>query len=157
MQRHEWVLRNYTQQRLPLTSGEIDLLIAQVAKATKERRSCAVGLVVAGEQRMRTLNRTHRRKDAVTDVLSFPLDDEGGTGVRELGDIILAPAYIDRQVRRYGGTRKQRYAILLIHGLLHLFGYDHEDDREFAQMLALEEAVYAQVALKLRLPSQRIV
>jgi probable rRNA maturation factor len=86
----------------------------------------AVELV--GPARMRELNREHRGLDAPTDVLSFPVDEAGpSAGPRELGDVVICPEH----------TRDQTEAV--VHGVLHLCGYDHETDG--GEMLALQRRV----------------
>ena len=78
-----------------------------------------------GEERIRALNREHRGRDAPTDVLSFPVDEDGPPhGPRELGDVVICPEH----------TEDMREAI--VHGALHLAGMDHETDD--GEMLALQ-------------------
>jgi probable rRNA maturation factor len=79
-------------------------------------------------ERIRELNRVHRGRDRPTDVLSFPVDEGGpAAGPRELGDVVICPAH----------TRDLGEAV--VHGVLHLCGYDHETDE--GEMLALQDAV----------------
>jgi probable rRNA maturation factor len=81
-----------------------------------------------GHERIRALNREHRRRDAPTDVLSFPVDEAGETaGPRELGDVIICPQEAE----------DLREAV--VHGALHLAGMDHEADH--GEMLALQREV----------------
>jgi probable rRNA maturation factor len=88
----------------------------------------ALELVDAG--RIRALNAEHRGVDAPTDVLSFPVDEDGAPhGPRELGDVVICPAH----------TRDLREAVL--HGVLHLVGMDHERDE--GEMLALQAELLA--------------
>jgi probable rRNA maturation factor len=78
--------------------------------------------------RIRRLNREHRGVDAVTDVLSFPVDETAPTGgPRELGDVVICPEH----------TRDLSEAV--VHGVLHLCGYDHETDD--GEMLALQDEI----------------
>jgi probable rRNA maturation factor len=86
----------------------------------------AVELV--GEERMRELNREHRSRDRATDVLSFPVDETGpAAGPRELGDVVICPEHTCD------------LAEAVVHGVLHLCGYDHETDG--GEMLALQERI----------------
>ena len=86
----------------------------------------AVGFV--GEDAIRRLNLAHRGKDEPTDVLSFPLDGTGPVaGPRELGDVVICPEHTEDMVEA------------VVHGVLHLCGYDHETDS--GEMLALQERV----------------
>jgi probable rRNA maturation factor len=71
-----------------------------------------------------------------TDVLSFPLDDDGDDGVRLLGDVVIAPAVAARNNPADPGAELR---LLLVHGILHLLGYDHEDDADRAAMWAKQE------------------
>ena len=68
-----------------------------------------------------------------TDVLSFPLDDVDEDGTRLLGDVVIAPAVAARNNPADPGAELR---LLLVHGILHLLGYDHEDDAEKAEMWA---------------------
>ena len=89
-----------------------------------------VSVLFCGDRRMRTLNRTYRRKDRSTDVLAFP------AGGELLGDIVVSVPYASRQARRRGEPASREIDRLLVHGLLHLSGYDHETDN--GEMDALE-------------------
>jgi len=82
-----------------------------------------VSLAFVGDARIRALNRAHRRKDASTDVLSFPSGEP-----RFLGDIVIAAGVARRQARRAGHAFGVEARVLALHGLLHLLGYDHEGD-----------------------------
>lgn len=90
-------------------------------------------------------NRAYRHKDGPTDVLSFPTEDEAppramrkwpgrtvraasASTARYLGDIAIAPAVARLNARRFGRTLSQEMRILILHGMLHLMGYDHETD-----------------------------
>ena len=88
----------------------------------------AVALVDA--KRIRDLNLEHRGRDEPTDVLSFPVDEDGpALGPRELGDVVICPDY----------TEDLSEAV--VHGVLHLCGYDHESDE--GQMFALQDEIIA--------------
>jgi probable rRNA maturation factor len=81
-----------------------------------------------GEERIRALNREHRGRDQPTDVLSFPVDEiEPAGGPRELGDVVVCPEHTTD------------LAEAVIHGVLHLCGYDHEADN--GEMLALQDDI----------------
>ena len=87
-----------------------------------------LAIELVGEERIRELNREHRGKDKPTDVLSFPIDeDEPVAGPRELGDVVICPEHTQDLVEA------------VVHGVLHLCGYDHETDD--GEMLALQDRV----------------
>ena len=71
-----------------------------------------------------------------TDVLSFPLDEEEEHGVRILGDVVIAPSVA---ARNHPDDPEAELRLLLVHGILHLLGYDHEEDAEKAAMWARQE------------------
>ena len=91
-----------------------------------------VALELIDAERMRELNREHRGRDRPTDVLSFPVDEDGEVpGPRELGDILICPEHCADVTEA------------AVHGALHLCGYDHETDR--GEMLALQASVLAKL------------
>jgi probable rRNA maturation factor len=80
-------------------------------------------VAIVPDARVRALNREYRRKDAPTDVLSFPSGDDG-----YLGDVVIAGGVARRQAREAGHSLQTELRVLALHGLLHLLGYDHERD-----------------------------
>jgi len=91
-----------------------------------------LAIELVGEARIRELNRDHRGKDRPTDVLSFPIDGDGAVaGPRELGDVVICPEHSEDVVEA------------VVHGVLHLCGYDHESDD--GEMLALQDRVMAEL------------
>ena len=96
--------------------------IAASARATPEE----VSVLLCGDRRMQTLNRRYRRKDTSTDVLAFP--SPGGPTNGFLGDIAISVPYAARQARRAKEPLPRELDRLLLHGFLHLIGYDHETD-----------------------------
>ena len=97
-----------------------------LAAAGVEDGHLAIALV--GEDEIRRLNSDHRGIDRPTDVLSFPVDEAGPVaGPRELGDVVICPEQADALIEA------------VVHGVLHLCGYDHETDR--GEMLALQAEV----------------
>ena len=93
--------------------------------------SSSVNLRIVGEREGRALNRTFRKKDYATNVLSFAYDNRGG-------DIVLCHPVIAREARAQGKTLAAHYAHLVLHGVLHLRGYGHEKKRDAARMEARE-------------------
>jgi probable rRNA maturation factor len=89
-----------------------------------------VAIALVGEDEIRALNREHRGLDAPTDVLSFPVDGAGpAAGPRELGDVVVCPEHTEDLLEA------------VVHGVLHLCGYDHEADD--GEMLELQDRVMA--------------
>ncbi|MGH9387846.1 MAG: rRNA maturation RNase YbeY, partial [Vicinamibacterales bacterium] len=101
--------------------------LSQVAPA-KARGS--VGIAIVTDRRMQRLNLQFRKKNAVTDVLSFPNSAESGLPpVWFWGDIAIAAGVAARQARAEGHSLAVELRVLALHGLLHLLGYDHEVDK----------------------------
>ena len=104
---------------------------------------CEVGVVLLDEHEMRELNREHRGRDEATDVLAFPIDeDDDLDGVtRMLGDVVVCVPVMERQAAEQGVTPGEELVDLLVHGVLHLLGHDHETDS--GEMLARQDAIVA--------------
>ena len=110
-----------------------------------------VAVRFVGAAEIRELNRSWRRLDRVTDVLSFPAGEGRGGEYAGflLGDIVASPAAIATQARRYRTSAERETAFVLVHGVLHLLGYDHDTPahrrvmrrREGEIMLRIEELV----------------
>jgi rRNA maturation RNase YbeY len=101
-----------------------------------------LSLVLVADGRMRSLNRRYRRRDASTDVLAFPLRESGRSVSALLGDVVISVPQAIRQARTAGRTVEEELATLLIHGVLHLVGYDHErSEREARRMQRKERQI----------------
>lgn len=88
-----------------------------------------VAVALVGDRAVRRLNRLYRGKDAVTDVLSFPSGDLAPDAATvHLGDIVIARGVAARQAREVGHPLTAEIRVLVLHGLLHLLGFDHETD-----------------------------
>ena len=98
----------------------------------------ALSVAVVRDLEIRALNRTWRRKDKATDVLSFPAGISPGPGPRLLGDIAISLPTAVRMARELGTSVDAEVRLYLAHGLLHLLGYDHHGDSE-AQLMAEHE------------------
>jgi probable rRNA maturation factor len=113
--------------------------------------NCELSLVLTGDSPIRELNRAFRGKDRSTDVLSFPqLDDCAAvrpeyaaahheTEPAALGDVVISVDTALRQAERFGVSPESRLRTLLIHGVLHLLGYDHEKSRTDARRMFAQE------------------
>ncbi len=107
-----------------------------------------LGIMLADNQTMQAYNKKYRDKDAPTDILSFPFYPNIKAGqliiaqneeVKNLGDIIIAPEFVQNDLLRWNQTLKERMHILLIHGICHLLGYDHIKDEDFKIMQEKEK------------------
>jgi probable rRNA maturation factor len=96
-----------------------------------------VDILIAGNRRLQQLNRRFRRQDMPTDILSFPREDGG--------DIAISAAIARQNARRYLHSANEELKILVLHGMLHLAGYDHESDN--GRMARLENKLRARLKL----------
>jgi probable rRNA maturation factor len=109
-----------------------------VAAMRAERAGGAVALMLADDETLRDLNARWRGQDKPTNVLSFPAPDGFG-----LGDIALAFETVAAEAQAQGKTLAAHTSHLIVHGFLHLLGYDHEDEGEAIEMEARERAILA--------------
>ncbi|MDX1575532.1 MAG: rRNA maturation RNase YbeY [Kiloniellales bacterium] len=112
-------------------------------------RPLEASIVLADDALVRDLNRTYRRQDRPTNVLSFANDGRthGVGGPRLLGDVILARETVLREARDQGKSVAEHMSHLIVHGLLHLLGFDHDEARQAEQMEALEVAILAGIGI----------
>ena len=107
----------------------------------KDKAELSVALIGNGE--MRKLNARYRKKDYPTDVLSFPAVQDMPDGVRLLGDVIISVDKAKEQAKERGRSLDEEMTTLLIHGVLHLLGYDHERSAKDARIMGrLEKKIY---------------
>lgn len=128
----------------PITEDEMTQICETVLTQEGVERPCFLSLSVVDDETIKEQNLDWRGIDAATDVISLecerPDDPDLAPGEPcELGDILLAPNFITQQAGRYATTVADEFRLLLIHGLLHLLGYDHLDDNEAEVMEARED------------------
>jgi rRNA maturation RNase YbeY len=136
---------------LRLTKARINLAaltrLAERVLAAAGEPGSELSIELVGDGRMRRLNRTYRKKDRTTDVLAFPMRDATNPHPALLGDVVIAVPTAARQAREAGRSLDEELAALLIHGVLHLCGYDHErGEREARRMARRERAVFRAVS-----------
>ena len=117
-------------------------------------RPVEISVRLTGDEQVRALNAQWRGKDKATNVLSFPLAeaaelDQAGAEGRELmlGDIVLARGVCEREAAERAVPMETHAAHLLVHGTLHLLGYDHHDDEDAADMEGREVRALARLGL----------
>lgn len=117
--------------------------------------SAEISVRFVDDEIIHELNREYRHVDKSTDVLSFPLGENGvydinhDTGAKILGDIVISMQHAVMQADLYGHSLQREIAFLTVHSMLHLLGYDHEaEGLERVRMREKEEAVLTQLGLK---------
>ena len=118
-------------------------IAASLLRAVKQSRA-ELSIALVGNREMRPLNAKYRKKNQTTDVLSFSVEDQPVSGGKILGDVVISVEQARRQAKERGKTLKSEMVTLLIHGILHLLGYDHEiSPRQARIMFAYERKLYA--------------
>ena len=118
--------------------------VEQVMMAELVDGPVELSLLITGDETVQELNRTYREIDSTTDVLAFALqegDDFPGDpeGLSQLGEVIISCPQASRQVEEHGHSLEREISILVIHGVLHLLGYDHATDED-AEVMESREA-----------------
>lgn len=108
-----------------------------------------ISILLADDAAVRSLNRRHRGQDRPTNVLSFPIGDaDGGTAMPVmLGDVVLASGVVAREASVQGKPVDAHLRHLVVHGVLHLLGYDHETDPDAESMESLEVEILEKLAV----------
>ena len=109
-------------------------ILSDVGEASAE-----LGILFVGDQRMRSLNRRYRGKDRTTDVLAFPMRGVPHSSSHLLGDVVIAVPTAARQAKQGQRSLDEELTVLLVHGILHLCGYDHERSETEARRMYRRE------------------
>lgn len=141
------ILVSFDHRADDLKDMPVAALATYVLKAEGKPEACEVSVAFVDDGVMAQLNGSYRGLEGPTDVLSFecdPIDDEVSAPVLpeapyELGDVVIAPDVAQRQAAAYGQSFERELELLLVHGLLHLCGYDHMEEAEAVVMEAREE------------------
>ncbi len=114
---------------------------AEAVLAAARAGTAELSLMLVSDRRMRSLNRRYRKKDRPTDVLAFPLREGRFSRFRGklLGDVVISVSTAKRQAAALGHSLRDEVTRLLVHGVLHLLGYDHERSERDASVMARRE------------------
>lgn len=139
------------------TFGPVDDLIETVGRLLADEPCLAdflpatAAVALSSNAAVQRLNAAYRGKDAPTNVLSFPAPSSApgvtAEGPRELGDVVLALETLISEAEASGIPREHHFQHLLIHGVLHLMGFDHESEAEAERMEALETMLLARLGI----------
>jgi len=130
--------------------GDVESWIAAVVDQLDFGDNVEVSVRIVDEDESRDLNRIWREKDQPTNVLSFPSgigDYAPGDQPRPLGDIVICAPVVEQEAVQQGKDENDHWAHLVVHGTLHLLGFDHETDVEAAEMEAIEREILASLGV----------
>ncbi|MFA5070739.1 MAG: rRNA maturation RNase YbeY [Patescibacteria group bacterium] len=132
----------FFQKRTGLSASFFQKLIRRSLKKIDAKRGGEVSLVFTDERTIRGLNRKYRKKNKSTSILTFVLSERKKfifpSQPSLLGEIIICPARARIEARREGLGYRKKITFLVIHGFLHLFGFDHKNDRQRKKMERME-------------------
>jgi len=111
------------------------------------RRAAQLTVRIVGAEEGMALNREYRGGDGATNVLSFPFDEPFMLEPRLLGDIVICAPLLVTQAQQQNKSLQSHWAHLVVHGVLHLLGYDHIDDRQARAMETLEIEILAELGI----------
>lgn len=128
---------------LPSLSDETIAQVFNAAKQTVEiPETLHFSIAIVTDDEIHQMNKVYRQKDKPTDVLSFRYDDQNG-------EIVISADRVRAQAKEYEHTEETESAFLLVHGILHIIGWDHErSEKEANDMRALEINILQQCGLK---------
>jgi probable rRNA maturation factor len=124
------------RQSIPLDIDGLTALAGDTLRAEGSSDRVELSVSFVDDAEMTELHQRYMQEVGPTDVLSFPLDEVDDRGVRLIGDVIVAPSVA---ARNNPSDPAGEIRLLLVHGILHVLGYDHEDDAERADMWARQE------------------
>lgn len=139
--------------------GEIDLPIKKLAKGLAKRINAferlskrhIVSIILVNNEEIKRINKEYRKLDVETDVISFALADDLDEYPYELGDIFISIDKVYQQAQEYGHSNERELGFLIVHGILHLLGYDHITKEEETAMFEIQEQILRSYGLERKL------
>jgi probable rRNA maturation factor len=113
--------------------------LAQAILSSVGEKTADLGVMLIGDRSMRRLNRQYRKKDRTTDVLAFSMREGPGPSSVLIGDVVISVPTAAKQAGQAGRSLDEELTVLLIHGILHLCGYDHERSKRDARRMQERE------------------
>lgn len=123
------------------------MLEALKQSKAKVKGAAELSILLTNDEEQQALNKAWRGKDSSTNVLSFPQIEPGDPVVGLLGDITMARETLIREAEEQGVSFEDHFTHLVVHGFLHILGYDHLDDDEAAAMEGLETSILATLGI----------
>lgn len=132
---------------IPEQEKLIEWVSEALVKAGFDKHNASVSLRVVSEDEIKDLNRQYRNMAKPTNVLSFPYDELPDVDVNLLGDIVVCSAIMEKEASEQMKTLEQHWAHIIIHGVLHLLGYDHLEEDQAEKMESLEIDILSKLGI----------
>ncbi len=137
--------------------NDLIVVIEEAALATfnlqQISKPVSVNVLISNNQFLRKLNHKYRGFDRSTDVLAFPMDENVAGLEGHIGDIAISLEAASKQAREARHSVNSELQLLVVHGCLHLLGYDHENEDEKKEMWAAQTSVLYKVSTEIHLPA----
>ena len=129
---------------------EIDILNKYVKYIVKKLhlKKCEFNIIIVDNDKIHEINKKYRNIDRETDVISFALEDNMDIlykKFRLLGDIYISIDKCYQQAKEYNHSREREICFLATHGILHLLGYDHKDEKSYNEMMSLQKTIMSDI------------
>lgn len=129
-----FIENNYNNENYEFLNSLLDKALLKL-----NLKNVSFSVILENDEVIKKLNKKYRNINKTTDVLSFPLNDDLNLPIKLLGDIYISIPQMKGQAKEYETGEKRELSFLVIHGLLHLLGHDHEDEEDRKIMRKLEE------------------
>ena len=132
-----------------------DIFFKKICKAFPKKykflnKKVTFSLLLSKNKKIKKLNKSFRKKNKPTDILSFPINKKKGISNKTyLGDIIISYNFLDKPKSQNIRLFKEKTTKIFIHGFLHLLGFDHYKNKDYAKMLKEEKLIYESVKFKI--------
>lgn len=137
-----------TVRYIGLSKKTVECIVNETLKKIK-RKNAELSVNFVGDEKMKKLNRDYKGKDKTTDVLSFSMQEGRRFDKVDLGDIFISVPQVKKQSKKQGVHYKEELIRVLVHGILHLNGYDHKTKKEESIMFSLQEKLVKDFVKKL--------
>ena len=144
----EILVESAVWEREPAARGTVEAAVLAASAGAALPPGAEVSVVLTDDAAIRSLNRQWRGRDAATNVLSFPAPRAAAGQAPMLGDIVVAFETLAREAEAEGKPFAAHLAHLVVHGFLHLLGFDHENDADADNMEARERAILAALGIQ---------
>ena len=121
--------------------------VAAALAGARHRKPAELSVRIVGAREGRALNRRYRDRDYATNVLSFPAELPRGVSSPLLGDLVICASVVAHEAREQHKAPRDHYAHLTVHGMLHLLGYDHQQEGEATRMETLETRILTSLGI----------